>query len=193
MTTYRFNNNTTPIKSEGGSDGMVKIIENVNKKIEQGHTLTYFTEDYLGGMLFGLTDEEKDSVEASEREWLVAQVQDRAIDARQEGWKVMEEVGAVKAEVYFTGGNDEGGAEQITLTLGDGSQKEVEPYSHGRNENSLDGRLADLLTIPVYDEYGGFAGEFQVEGTLLWDYSAKTVAMEGYEQQYESHSIEKEV
>jgi hypothetical protein len=193
MATYRFNHNTTPISFAGVSDGMVKIIENVNDKLVKGHTLSYFTEDYLGGMLFGLTDEEKDSVKATEREWLVEQVKERAIDARQEGWNVMEEAGAVKAEIFFTGGNDEGGAEQITLTLGDGSQREVEPYSHGRDENSLDGRLAELLTIPVYDEYGGFAGEFQVEGTLLWDYAEKTVVMDGDESQYESHSISKEV
>ena len=37
------------------------------------------------------------------------------------------------------------------------------------------------LSQPVYDEYGGFAGEFEVEGRVVWDVPKGTVIMKGSE------------
>ena len=42
-------------------------------------------------------------------------------------------------------------------------------------------RLAEALSQPIYDEYGGFAGQFEVEGRVIWDVSKATVSMEGSE------------
>ena len=54
---------------------------------------------------------------------------------------------------------------------------------HGDAEEPFEGahRLAEALSRPVYDEYGGFAGEFEVEGRVVWDVSKGTVGMEGFE------------
>ena len=54
---------------------------------------------------------------------------------------------------------------------------------YGNAEEPFEGahRLAEALSQPVYDEYGGFAGEFEVEGRVIWDVSKATVSMEGSE------------
>jgi hypothetical protein len=42
-----------------------------------------------------------------------------------------------------------------------------------------------ILEAPIYDEYGSFAGEFSVYGTLTWDVATGRSEMHG---QYESRS-----
>lgn len=39
--------------------------------------------------------------------------------------------------------------------------------------------LRTLLERPIYDEYGSFAGEFEVYGTLTWDVATGEAAMSG--------------
>ena len=97
----------------------------------------------------------------------------------------LRELGAVAAVVPFHGGYDEGFTEDITLKDAGGNPVAVihedyygnaeEPFSKGANQ------LAEALSQPVYDEYGGFAGEFEVEGRVIWDVSEATVSMEGSE------------
>lgn len=37
---------------------------------------------------------------------------------------------------------------------------------------------------PIYEEYGGFAGDFSVSGRVTWDAETGTVSMSGEESEY---------
>ena len=103
---------------------------------------------------------------------------------REEVFGRLRELGAVAAVVPFNGGHDEGFIEGITLQDAQGDAVAVihEDY-YGDAKESFEGahRLAEALSQPVYDEYGGFAGEFEVEGRVIWDVSKATVSMVGSE------------
>ena len=96
----------------------------------------------------------------------------------------LRELGAAAAVVPFSGGYDEGFIEGITLQDAEGNAVSVihEDY-YGGAEEPFEGahRLAEALSGPVYDEYGGFAGEFEVEGRVVWDVTKATVSMKGSE------------
>ena len=83
----------------------------------------------------------------------------------------------------FHGGNDEGFTEDITLENADGSPVAVIHEDYYGTEEPFEGaqELAEALSRPVYDEYGGFAGDFEVEGRVIWDVSRGTISMEGSE------------
>lgn len=104
---------------------------------------------------------------------------------REEAFTALEEMGAVKAMVYFSGGHDEGGADRIDIVLGDGERKEMYEYSWGDHKQTDEElRLAATLAEPVYDCYGGFAGEFSVSGTIEWSIPDRKVYMSGEEQDW---------
>lgn len=52
----------------------------------------------------------------------------------------------------------------------------------------------DTLEAPIYDKFGSFAGEFYVDGVLVWDVVAGTYKLSGEEtvQSYESFEFENE-
>jgi hypothetical protein len=60
----------------------------------------------------------------------------------------------------FSGGNDSGGVDEVRVLMTNG----VEPVELGP-------KLRDSLADPLYAEFGSFAGEYSVEGNLLWDLS----------------------
>lgn len=64
--------------------------------------------------------------------------------------------------VTFSGGNDEGCVDEITLydkaNENDGVELQEEDFSN----------LYAYLSSPVYDEYGSFATEFSTIGTVTW-------------------------
>ena len=103
---------------------------------------------------------------------------------RAEVFERLRELGAVAAVLPFHGGYDEGFIEVITLKGAEGNAVAVihEDY-YGNAEEPFEGahRLAEALSQPVYDEYGGFAGQFEVEGRVIWGVSKPTVSMEGSE------------
>jgi hypothetical protein len=103
---------------------------------------------------------------------------------RAEVFERLRELGAVAAVLPFHGGYDEGFIEGITLQGTEGNAIAVihEDY-YGNAEEPFEGahRLAEALSQPVYDEYGSFAGQFEVEGRVIWDVSKATVSMEGSE------------
>src|SRR5918997_2704722 len=113
---------------------------------------------------------------------------------RAEVFERLRELGAVAAVLPFHGGYDEGFTEGITLRGAEGNAVAVihEDY-YGGAEEPFEGahRLAEALSQPVYNEYGGFAGQFEVEGRVIWDVSKATVSMEGSEAE-ESHEDEEE-
>jgi len=110
---------------------------------------------------------------------------------RTEVFQQLRELGAVAAVVPFHGGNDEGFIEGITLKDADGNAVALihEDY-YGNTEEPFEGahHLAEALSQPVYDEYGGFAGPFEVEGRVVWDVSKATVSMEGSEAEESSEA-----
>jgi hypothetical protein len=108
------------------------------------------------------------------------------------GW--LRERSVVKAVVAYSGGNDEGGVESITLTValanGSTEERQFEPYvgsgyRYERGEwrqieppTDDDSILAQQLGAPVYERYGGFAGDFSVNGHVVFDVAASTVKIE---------------
>lgn len=95
---------------------------------------------------------------------------------------------AGKATVQFSGGHDEGGAEWVVVELADGTEESV-ASSYWRGDEATDrqkaeGELYDLLEEPIRDEYGSFAGDFSVSGTVIYDLAADTITMAKSEQSW---------
>lgn len=102
----------------------------------------------------------------------------------------------VKVEVHYSGGDDEGGVNQIDLIDTAGKVEHMEEYYDGYSKwNDATQRweepappteeqlLSKSLCRPVYDRYGSFAGEFYVNGSVVWDVVAGTVKDSGVEEQ----------
>lgn len=113
-----------------------------------------------------------------------------------------------KVVIGFSGGNDEGGADGIKATYADGTEGDLlgrwdvqqdwqdkkwyVGYGETRREATpqerAESELAEALEQPIYDRWGGFAGEFHVYGTLTWNVTDGSVTMDGQEsvETYES-------
>jgi hypothetical protein len=109
---------------------------------------------------------------------------------------------AIKAELQFNGGHDEGSVETITLTLSTGEKVDLPtwycggygmekddsgeyryvPMSEPANE---DEELADLLEGPVNEEFGSWGSVPYTSGVLTWDVFTGKVAM-NYSQDVET-------
>lgn len=86
---------------------------------------------------------------------------------RNEVFRQIRARGGVLAKVQFSGGNDEGGADDIVIEDEHGTRvADIAPYAY---DNSPDQELADALMEPMEAEYGGFATEGGVSGTYTWD------------------------
>ena len=116
--------------------------------------------------------------------------------------------GMVKAVVSFSGGNDEGGVDQIVMyaTLDpDAEGVELpcfEPGGYTYNGETgkwdvpvnptvtPDQKLAEILETPVDETYGSFAGDFQVDGIVTWNVAEQSVTMVFDEsvESYQSHT-----
>lgn len=124
-------------------------------------------------------------------------------------------LGVTKIEVEFSGGNDEGGVDDLRYLDAEGKPVDVPRsnayertfYRNGRDvsegwkvnegdwreQNLRDAtpdevrwaRVAKIVEAPIYARYYSFAGEFHVYGTLTWDVVAGTYAMHGQE----SHEV----
>lgn len=88
---------------------------------------------------------------------------------REETFEALEAAGAVAVTVEFAGGNDEGFAEDPIT---------VDELGRARALHPRTDELARALQAPVYDEFGGFGGEFYVSGTLTWDVPSRRVTMD---------------
>lgn len=88
--------------------------------------------------------------------------------------------GVERAVVQFSGGNDEGGPDSITLFTGEEALRTLPTWPSGREttaDEKADLELADALSDPVFEEYGTFAGDFDVTGEVIWDAEGKTAQM----------------
>lgn len=115
----------------------------------------------------------------------------------------LRERGASSAVVEFSGGNDEGGADGITLYDAEGeSIKTITEYVPDTQWNPetqkwetvevdsevrADVALGEALVKPIYDRWGSFAGEFHVYGTAKWDVETGKVELD-YQESVETYS-----
>jgi hypothetical protein len=84
----------------------------------------------------------------------------------------LERDGVRQAVVSFSGGNDEGGADEITFLRGGGEPATNElMWTDGRED------FAEALSAPIYDQIGTFAGAFIVHGTVTWDVPARSITL----------------
>lgn len=84
-----------------------------------------------------------------------------------------------KVRVTFSGGNDEGGVDTIYLdTIESGTVEWTDFWGKETDHKAI----ADALSKPVYDEYYSFAGEFHVNGEVVWDVNTRTISMSGEEE-----------
>ena len=93
-----------------------------------------------------------------------------------------------KVTVKFSGGHDSGGTDGIEFeVLGETVQwteKEVDTIKEG---------LCDALEAPVWDRYGSFAGEYNVDGEVVWDVKEGKVYIKGSEEVTQTEEFEEEV
>lgn len=124
---------------------------------------------------------------------------------KEPGWRLMRVMGYVKAEIHFSGGNDQGCVDKITLWDDNGEEHDLDPWypSYYTMETTAEPqppyghhlkyipdktpqvnkeKLAHLLQRPVEDEYESFAGDFYVDGTVTWDARSQTITMEKEEE-----------
>lgn len=130
------------------------------------------------------------------------------------GFEILRQKGIAKAVLTFSGGNDEGGVDEIRLIAVDEAwnqtvtqldphwgeyteyvwdaekQQHVEkPKPPKTPEDVLNEELAEILCAPVEVEFGSWCGDFSAYGTLTWDVAEGTVRMDKEVQSgYDSHS-----
>ena len=113
---------------------------------------------------------------------------------RPEVFRRLAEAGAARAEVHFSGGNDEGGVDSIEFLDADGTViLQLEEYYaeqvYDRERNRYVEKrpptdqelLVTALCEPVYNKYHGFAGEFYVSGKIIWSVAEQRVTMDAQE------------
>lgn len=93
--------------------------------------------------------------------------------------------GATRAEVRFSGGNDEGGADSIVLYNGETEVGDIVLSYAGPGDP-----FAEILQQPIDDHWGGFAGDYSVSGTLTWDVTNETASLVYEETEYVHHEEE---
>ena len=112
-----------------------------------------------------------------------------------------------KALVHFSGGGDEGGVNSIELVDSTGKIIEtLNEYYEGAmqwdsNANKWiesapptdEQKLSRDLCCPVYEQYHSFAGEFYVNGTVIWDVKTRKVTNEGIEEVRSDESFSEEI
>lgn len=109
---------------------------------------------------------------------------------KREAMVLLAERGAKAASVHFSGGNDEGGVDDVILTFADDTTERVTETYEGWGDNKkvltptqqADNALCEALGAPVYEKYYSFAGEFYVNGTVEYDVLADTVLFSGTEE-----------
>jgi hypothetical protein len=115
---------------------------------------------------------------------------------RNEVFEALKKRGYTKAAVHFSGGNDEGGVDEVRLhpskmdVDGDHFREVRCPTEYDEATRTWkptrppteDELLSEALGKSVYAKYGSFAGEFYVSDTVVWDAEARKVYMEGQEE-----------
>lgn len=101
-------------------------------------------------------------------------------EVKNEVARAMKARNAVSVEVHFSGGNDEGGVDTIYFVNAEGDREmfkvdwpkyvwESRSYKFQDDQHEQDWRLREVLARPVMDEWGTFAGDFSVDGTVIFN------------------------
>jgi len=109
---------------------------------------------------------------------------------RAEAFAELARLGADRAVVEFSGGNDEGGPDAITLFKGEGTLRTLQTWWQAGDPDNELVALSDALSDPVFEAYGTFAGDFEVTGEVIWDVAGKSVQMIRDERSEYQHSEE---
>ena len=100
-------------------------------------------------------------------------------------FRFLESKGVDQVDVIFSGGNDSGSVEKFVVHVY-GEEKEME-----ENEiNKIHPDLSDLLSSVVYNDYGSFAGDYDVSGKYVFSVKDKTVKKECSESYTEYKEID---
>lgn len=122
--------------------------------------------------------------------------------SRNKIWEILGSRNVTKVTIAFSGGNDEGYAENPVFHMADGSTQELVisswPQGHWRyGENGCvyteDQLLYMSLEKPINDRYGTFAGEYEVSGELVWDVTLKKAVLDTNESETTWNNIVTEV
>lgn len=123
---------------------------------------------------------------------------------KNELFAVLRKMNVIQAIVEFSGGNDEGGVDWITLYHQNGAETElptwVESQRWNPTTNSYENieltdeqKLTSALSEAVYDRYGSFAGEFSVSGTITYDVLTEKISMKKSESYTEWRDSEEDL
>lgn len=124
--------------------------------------------------------------------------------------------GVAKVVIHFSGGNDSGGADdieyldaagnEVTIPNSSASQRQIhdpqkgwitgpwQVYEQGGPRDATPeeikwSKVADVLEAPIYNRWGSFAGDFDVQGTVTWDTATGEHEMKGQESVWQDFSF----
>jgi len=127
---------------------------------------------------------------------------------KEEALSLLASVGIKKLAISFYGGHDEGCENGATATIGEtevrGEDTEdlligdpsIRYANHGfgnRDGTKEDWKIAaaqlcENLGSPIWSKYGSFAGDYNVDGQLVYDIEEGTIILEGNESSWEPFS-----
>lgn len=97
--------------------------------------------------------------------------------------------GVHRVEVEFHGGSDEGDVERIALYTEGAEEPMATLDAYGGDSTASDSLLSDALQRPVWDRYRGFAGDFDVMGSVVWMVADRCVVLDASERD-EYHQVQ---
>lgn len=83
--------------------------------------------------------------------------------------------------IKFSGGGDEGGIDRILVKYFTGDSSKYRDLSE--LHELFDEVMREALEAPIWDEYCTFAGNFYVNGKLIWNTEDSSVKITGSESQ----------
>lgn len=115
-------------------------------------------------------------------------------------FELLRKKGAIRAELEFSGGHDEGDVNSITLIAANGDTEDLvvwycggymlnpdrkkDDYSHANTWVPMsapaneDEELSDLLQGPVNERFGSWGGVESTQGVLTWDVEDGTAKLQ---------------
>lgn len=89
---------------------------------------------------------------------------------KKEVFEMLEKLNIAQVIVEFSGGDDEGGTDNIIAENNEGH-----PVTFTENED----KLVEALQLPIYERYGSFTNQPFVNGELIWDTKNKSLTVKG--------------
>lgn len=86
-------------------------------------------------------------------------------------YQQIKDAGYVRLHAHYSGGNDEGGADEVAAVKADGTQEDF----------GWDHPMSNLVNDVLSEKYGSWAGEFEAYGNITIDAEAGSITMVGEE------------